>query len=140
MKQTPTWAKALIIVEAALVLIFFAVAAEKSASSAELMETAQTVCGDAMEAIEMDLRAGETPQPSDIQSFYTITRLYENTPQAMLAEELHAVKTDCFSEMSQEDRDYIADCIQTFYSDNTTSEELTEYYNTVQKILRAETY
>ncbi len=131
----PVWTKSLVILLAALSIILLTVATERKAKVEALTETAQSICGEAMTTIEMDLRSGKPVQPSDLYAFYTITRLYPETFQAVLAEDFVNLRLDQLTELSHEERTQIADGICALYEEES-EEKVEEEYNQVLDILQ----
>ena len=134
----PAWCKAAMVIMLALVLVLGCVTLQKAAQTNELLEHMETICGDTMVAIEMDLRSGEHVQAEDVHTYYVITRSYEESPQAMLAKLLWESELDGVSlRLTEEERIQIADGIREFYNEETTTEKLTECYHRIQNILWA---
>lgn len=70
------------------------------------------LCGKALTDIELNLRQGDEILPEYLYRYHEITQVYPDTNYAVLADTLMVLEdTSLSSQLSQSDRDRIADCI-----------------------------
>jgi hypothetical protein len=123
-KCTPRWCKIVIVLMAVLVLVLVCQAYQLAAASNELETNISLLCKEAMVQLELELRSEEPVEVSSLYQFYEITQLHPGTTYAALAQSLLELE-QLDDQLSQKERQEIADGIAVFYDPLDTQQQNT---------------
>lgn len=102
----------------------------------EIQEAVTELCTNSMLDIELNLRQGDDISPEYLYRFHEITQVYPETYYALLSDTL-LVLTDSqlSSQLSQSQRDELADCVVVAYDVNLSSEKWDALLYQIENIL-----
>lgn len=107
---------------------------EAQHTKAELQDTITELCGNAMKDIELNLRQGDDILPEHLYRFHEITQIYPDNDYARLAKTLLSLE-DVSENISQADRDQLADYIAMTYDNDLSSDNWEILINQIKSIL-----
>lgn len=111
----PIWCRALVVVLLAACIVLGCMYFRASADTAELEDTASTICLEAMEQIREEIISPNPKLSSALEEFYTITRIHPGTSYAYLAQDLRVLSNPALvSRLTEHQREYISEALNVF--------------------------
>lgn len=105
-------------------------------SNNTLQATVTELCGKSMKDIVLNLQEGGEISPESLYRYHEITQVYPDTYYAVLAETLLVLEDPAIaSQLTQEDREHIADCIIHTYSEDMVSDDWMPLIYEIENIL-----
>lgn len=133
--KIPVWCKTLVVLLLAACIVLGCMAFRANADTAELEDTASTICLEAMEQIREEIISPNPKLSSALEEFYTITRIHPGTSYAYLAQDLRVLSNPALvSKLTEHQREYISEALNVF-CDNKRYEEQEAYLYGIHAII-----
>ena len=122
--KIPVWCKTLVVLLLAACIVLGCMAFRANADTAELEDTASTICLEAMEQVREEIISPNPKLSSALEEFYTITRIHPGTSYAYLAQDLRVLSNPALvSRLTAHQREYISEALNVFCDNERYAEQ-----------------